>query len=336
MLHDPRISAGLKNWAHDAGFDLAGVAAPEKSRFAAEYRRWLDEGQHGAMDYLARNASRRNDLPAAFPWVKSVISVAMAYYQQMPQCVVAPPAGKIARYAWGRDYHRVLLSALKVLEKRLRTELKDAAPHGFMARAYVDTGPIDERDLAARAGLGWIGKHTLLINPTHGSWFVLGELLTSLPLEPDRPMPDRCGVCTRCIDACPTGAITPYHVNATRCISYQTLENRGPVPEELHAGMAQAGYLAGCDICQDVCPWNRRPLATSQRDFVAVSPAPAIALREIINLSDPQWDQLTRGKAHRRAKPAMWRRTAEILLGRHPTVAPAAAPSGSDSFIAPP
>ncbi len=327
MLDAHQLTQDIKNWARQAGFDLVGIALPEKSRFSHEYNQWLREGKHGDMAYLARTADRRNDLSAAFPWVKSVVCVAMAYYQQMPEAPADAPTdlapaesaaaddgmGKVARYAWGRDYHKVLLKALKTLEVRLRSALPATSADEFVSRAYVDTGPIDERDLAARAGLGWVGKNTLLIHPVHGSWFVLGELLTSLPLPADHPLPDRCGTCTRCIDVCPTGAIAPYKVDATRCISYQTLENRGDIPPELHGPMAQAGFLAGCDICQDVCPWNRRPLVTSQPEFAPAAPAPAIGLKHILNFSETQWDQLTRGKAHRRAKWAMWRRTAAIL-----------------------
>ncbi len=275
------------------------------------------------MEYLARNLDERLDVTKKFPWAKSILSVGMAYWQEEATGEAGQDdekAGRIARYAWGRDYHKVMEKKLIVLEKRLRTQLPaDAA--GFTARSYVDTGPVLERDLAAAAGLGWIGKHTLLIHPKHGSWFLLGELITSLEMMPDAAMGDHCGTCTRCIEACPTDAITPYAVDATKCISYQTLENRGEIPETLHGPMAEAGFLVGCDICQEVCPFNRKPLATSEADFAARAPAPRISLKVIADWTEQDWDVATRGRAHRRAKPAMWARNAAILAGNTPDAA---------------
>ncbi len=247
----------IKRLAIAMGFDLVGIAEPSASVYAQEYRAWLAQGQHGGMKYLEDSVASRTHLSCAFPWVKSVISVAMTYYTREPATASAanvglpessaavPPVdearftGRIARYAWGRDYHRVLMGYLRQLQR----EIRDRAGDDLVCRAYVDTGPVHERELAARAGLGWIGKNTLLINPRYGSWFVLGELLTSLPLEFDSALPDRCGSCTRCIDACPTSALSPYQLNATRCISYHTLENRGDIPEEFHKSMHEAQYL---------------------------------------------------------------------------------------------
>jgi epoxyqueuosine reductase len=218
--------------------------------------------------------------------------------------------GKIARYAWGRDYHKVVEGKLRKLEKRIREMF--VGEH-FEIRAYVDAGPVLERELAARAGLGWVGKNTLLIHPGHGSWFVLGELVTSLELEPDAAVGDHCGTCTRCIDACPTQAITPHSVDARACLSYLTVEHRAEVPTEYQGALRRAGYLIGCDICQEVCPFNRRPLESREADFAARVPAPAVGLAEVLAWSEQEWDILTRGRAGRRAKYEMWKRNARVV-----------------------
>lgn len=183
----------------------------------------------------------------------------------------------------------------------------------MQVRAYVDTGPLLERELAANAGLGWIGKHTLLIHPRQGSYFLLGELILSEELEPDSPMPNHCGTCTRCIDACPTDAITPYSVDARKCISYLTIEHRAAIAEEFHGPMRDAGFVIGCDICQEVCPFNRAPLVSREPDFVPRAPAPEISLRQILEWQEQEWDILTRGRATRRVKFPMWQRNARIL-----------------------
>lgn len=321
-------SARVKAIAANLGFDLVGIALPERSPRGKEYRDWIAAGHHGAMDYLATNVEKRLDLPAHFPWVKSIVAVGLSYYRGpriSPGTPAAPPpadkpiengpadgqprSAKIARYAWGRDYHKVLSKMLRRLEAALRTHInKD-----MQSRAYVDTGPLLEREIAARAGLGWIGKHTLLLHPRHGSWFVLGELLTNLELAPDTPMTDHCGSCTRCVDACPTAAIRPWTVDAELCISYQSIENRGAVPTALHAPMAEAGYVVGCDICQEVCPYNGNPLESIAPDFAPTGPAPATPIEAILNWDDAAWDQATRGKSHRRVKLPMWQRNARII-----------------------
>jgi epoxyqueuosine reductase len=225
--------------------------------------------------------------------------------------------GKIARYAWGRDYHKVVEGKLSRMERRMREVFLEGAGigEGLQVRAYCDTGPVMERELAQRAGLGWAGKNTLLIHPRHGSWFVLGELILNVELAPDEAVADHCGTCRRCIEACPTQAIAPYSVDATRCISYLTLENRGEIGAEFFPAMREAGYVAGCDICQEVCPFNRDPLETREADFLVRGPAPAVGLAEILRWQEHEWDQLTRGRAFRRAKFAMWKRNAGILGG---------------------
>ncbi|MEI8198311.1 MAG: tRNA epoxyqueuosine(34) reductase QueG, partial [Phycisphaerae bacterium] len=241
----------MKNLALAAGFDLAGVARIAPAGHPDAYRQWIASGQQGEMHYLARQVEERLDLRKKWPWAKSAIVVALAYYQESedPKPDIsafsiqhsALKSGRIARYAWGRDYHRVMDARLRRLEKLIRERL---APEAFEVRACCDTAPVLERELAARAGLGWVGKNTLLIHPRHGSWFVLGELMTSLELSESRPLPDgrgsdfpdqmteHCGTCRRCIEACPTGAITPWQVDARKCLSYLTLEHRGAIPAE--------------------------------------------------------------------------------------------------------
>lgn len=257
------LSDSVRAKARELGFGLVGITGPEPSAHMAFYRRWLAEGRHGSMAYLARPdaVARRGDPLLTLPGVRSAIVVGHEYYQEDPPGVPDDPSrGVIARYARGRDYHKVVKKKLTALGRWLEA---GAAPAAVSWRAYVDTGPILERELAQRAGLGWLGKNTMLIHPRKGSYFFLGVLLTDLALDPDEPFTaDFCGTCTACLDACPTGALLGRDadgapvLDATRCISYLTIEHRGAVPAELAGRMGNRIY--GCDICQEVCPWNRR------------------------------------------------------------------------------
>ncbi len=253
----------LREEAKRLGFDLCGIAPaslPELDR--ARYLSWLDRGFQGEMKYMERE--QRQDLRLLLPGVRSVICAGMVYNTPHPKSVECPdPArGWISRYGWGEDYHRVLRERLKKLLEGLRRE----AGSSFEAKICVDTAPLLERAVAQAAGIGWIGKNTCLIHEKAGSWFLLGEILTSLEIEPDEPVPDRCGTCRRCIDACPTAAIKePYVLDATRCISYFTIELRGSIPEEFRPAVGR--HLFGCDICQDVCPWNSKSPVVSLPEF---------------------------------------------------------------------
>jgi epoxyqueuosine reductase len=248
----------VRDLAAECGFALAGVAAPYPVPDFARFRDWVDRGLAGEMRYLTdHRADVRSDPEHLLPGVKSVICVGMLYDGPEPYSTELSDLerGWIARYAWGEDYHGVIRAKLELLARKL-LELEM-----FSWRSCVDTAPILERSFARRAGLGWIGKNTCLINQQVGSWFFLGELLTTLELSPDAPPPDRCGTCTRCIDACPTNAIIPsakgqFELDARLCISYFTIELRGAIPEANRAGMGHNVF--GCDICQDVCPWNGR------------------------------------------------------------------------------
>jgi epoxyqueuosine reductase len=308
-------SAAVKAAALECGFTLAGISRPKISPYGDVFAHWLTAGKQGEMAYLARNPEERGNPGAKFPWAKSILSVALAYYQPASGANGGEKkdAVRIARYAWGRDYHKVMEAKLKRLEKKMRAQFDAPGAKPMQIRAYVDTGPLMEREIAANAGLGWIGKHTLLIHPRHGSWFLLGELVLSMELEPDSPVGNHCGTCTRCIQACPTQAIEPYSVDARKCISYLTIEHRAAIAPEFHSPMKDAGFLVGCDICQEVCPFNRAPLVTTEPDFAPRSPAPAASLQDVLAWQEQEWDILTRGRATRRVKFGMWKRNAEIL-----------------------
>lgn len=252
----------VKDAARELGFPLVGIARPDPSEHGGAYRDWLEMGRHGEMGYLAREdaVARREDLRGSMPSVRSVVVVAHPYFQEDAAGVPDDPSvGVIARYARGRDYHKVVKGKLR----RLLEEVRDIAGAPVEGRAYVDTGPLLERELAQRAGLGWFGKNTMLLNPRSGSYFFLGALLLDVELPFDEPFTaDRCGTCSSCVDACPTGALLGRDENgaplmdARRCISYLTIEHRGPIPLELRPAIGNRVY--GCDICQEVCPFNVR------------------------------------------------------------------------------
>ena len=261
----PSARAGrARALALEAGFDLAGVAAASAPAELAFFAEWIARGHAGEMAYLTAQREKRSDLRAAFPWARSVVSVGLQYDTPGPYSTeAASDRGWIARYAWGDDYHDVMKEMLQRLAEALAAELGP-----LQSRVYVDTGPIVERAYAAAAGLGAWGKNTCLLHPEHGSWFFLGEVITDLEMEPDTPRPDMCGSCTACLEACPTGAlVAPYVLDATRCISYLTIEVKGPIPEDRRAGVGR--HVFGCDICQDVCPWNRRRRHSGGPEFTA-------------------------------------------------------------------
>jgi len=316
--------AGLvKRSAAEVGFDLAGVA-PVGAKDIPEldyFPNWVEAGYAGEMEYLkARDetgALKRGSLERVAPWARSVVVCAINYSTAQPYSTECrdPQRGWISRYAWGgadgaSDYHDAVIERLRRVEARLR----EAAGDGVQTRCYVDTGPLVERVYAKYAGVGWIGKNTCVINEGMGSWLFLGVILTSLELEPDLPAPDRCGTCTRCLDACPTNALTaPYQMDATRCISYLTIEKRGSIPEELRPLMGN--HLFGCDICQDVCPWNREAPVTAAREFQARPELVNPALEWIAQMSADDFRREFRGSAIQRAKYSGLRRNAVVAMG---------------------
>ena len=269
--------------AQECGFELAGVAPCDPGDDFARYENWVAAGMAGEMRYLTdRRAEMRRDVRSLLPSARSVICVGKLYNTPDPPTRKEGDA-RISRYAWGRDYHATMRAALE----RMVVQLLEREPFDY--KVCVDTAPLLERTFARLAGLGWIGRNTCLINEPLGSWFFLGEILTSLDLEPGSPPPDRCGSCTRCIEACPTDAIVSdgdgFKLDARRCISYLTIELRGPIPEELHAGMGD--HVFGCDICQDVCPWNSRAPFTEDPDFAGT----AIPLAELTQLTPEEFRQ---------------------------------------------
>ena len=317
-----QLEGAVKRAASDAGFDLAGIAparlgdSPELRFFSA----WIAAGRAGEMAYLdsrdEHGCLKRSALEHVAPWARSVIVCALNYNTAHPRSTEChdPQRGWISRYAWGSaDYHEVVMERLRRVEARLHGE---AADPGLQTRCYVDTGPVVERVFAAYAGVGWIGKNTCLINRRVGSWLFLGVILTSLELAPDLPAADRCGSCTRCIDACPTQAfIAPHELDATRCISYLTIEKRGAIPEELRAGMGN--HVFGCDICQDVCPWNRKAPASPLPEFEPQARRFHPALAWLASMSEEDFRQAFRGSPIRRAKRSGVRRNAVVAMGNN-------------------
>jgi epoxyqueuosine reductase len=288
------------------GFELAGVAAALPHPDAARYDGWVARGLAGRMGYLTdHRAAVRGDPHRLLPSARSIVCVGRLYNGPEPYSTRFDEVelAWISRYAWGDDYHDILRSGLERLAAKL------GADHEW--RACVDTAPLLERSYARQAGLGWIGKNTCLINEPLGSWFFLGELLTSLELEPDSPPPDRCGTCTRCIDACPTAALTPYEMDATRCISYLTIELCGPIPEEHRRGVGR--HVFGCDICQDVCPWNRRAPVTADASFAPREFAPP--LEKLASLSEAEFREMFRGSPVKRTKYSGFLRNVAVAMG---------------------
>jgi epoxyqueuosine reductase len=279
---------------------IASAAGSERLRLrTAALERWLAAGHQADMAWMAD--PRRRAVEALLPGVRSVVAVGLPYWVEAER---APGSLKVARYGWGRDYHRVIDGRLRALGRWLETQVPGA---GW--RACVDSSPLLDKAWAEEAGLGWIGKHSNLISREHGSWLLIGHLLTTLELPADPPAVPACGACSSCLEACPTNAIRePFVVDARRCIAFHTIENRDP---ELPSEIADAlkGWVAGCDICQDVCPWNHRPLAGSSDPDL--QPRPwwlDLRAEEALNWSDTEWDDKLRASALRRIKPAMWRR----------------------------
>jgi epoxyqueuosine reductase len=307
-------TAEVKTEAKAAGFDLCGVAPvadfPELN-FLTE---WLARGYAGEMHYMRRTADRRADVRAIMPSARSVISLGVVYNTERPYSTQQsdPAQAAIARYAWGDDYHVVIEQRLARLIERLR-ELSDQE---FDARSYVDTGPVQERVYAQYAGLGWIGKNTCLINEDLGSWIFLSEIICSLPLEADAPGFDQCGSCERCLEACPTGALVDAGVlDSTRCISYLTIELKGAIPDEHRAALGRHAY--GCDICQEVCPWNIAPGIGKSRDepWQARPGLDDARLLDLWRRSDDELRTLLKGSAMKRAGVKRLRRNLAIALG---------------------
>jgi epoxyqueuosine reductase len=313
---DPRATAILlKSWALEAGFDRAGVALLGPLEHGEALVRWLDRGDQAGMEYLGRRLEARLDPSQIFPGARSVLCVALQYHPLYLENGERQPEPKgdlwrrVARYARGQDYHEIMGKRLRALETRVREEFP-----GCETRRYVDTGPVLERELAARAGLGAVGKNTMLLHPEGGSWFLLGELFLSLDLAPDQPLADLCGSCTLCLDACPTGAFPePYRLDSNRCISYWTIEHRGTLPPE--ARRMVGGWVFGCDVCQEVCPWNAEPAAAVHPELELPVEREDLTLERFLRLPRDEYVERFRGSPMKRAKLAGLQRNAAVAMG---------------------
>jgi epoxyqueuosine reductase len=322
-FHDDELAAlraRLEGLAAELGFDQVGVAGVELPADEANLERWIRERRHGEMRYMERHGRRRSRPAELVPGTVRVISLRMA--ASAPD---AAPAAEVladgtrayvARYALGRDYHKVLRTRLARLARALEREI---GPFGY--RAFVDSGPVMEKPLARDAGLGWIGKHTNLINERAGSLFMLGELYTDLPLPVDAPAKDRCGSCSACLPACPTGAITaPYQLDARRCISYLTIEYHGAIPEELRPAIGNR--IFGCDDCQLVCPWNKFARTAALPEFRVRQALDSAELAGLFAWTEAEWQERTQGSALRRLGYRRWLRNLAVALGNAPTSGP--------------
>jgi len=308
------LTQAIKNEAYRLGFSLAGITTPEQPPHTSVYESWLRLGRQASMEYLSgeRALAARRDPRLLLPECKSILALAVRYPD--PKSVppeLAKSAGRVAAYAWGADYHLVLPDRLRALVAFIEARAGAPVPN----RWYTDTGPLLERELAQRAGLGWIGKNTCLINPQEGSYFLLAEILLGIELDPDRPFPaDRCGTCTRCIDACPTQCILPDRtLDAGRCISYLTIENKAENPPDLRG---QTGnWVFGCDVCQTVCPWNKFAGARYDPAFAPRSGVPNPDLSVEIGLTPEEFNKKFRDSSVLRAKGRGYRRNVAVALG---------------------
>jgi len=311
------LKARIRRWGHQLGFQHVGIADTRLEDAERDLDQWLAEGRHGEMEWMARHGRKRTRPGELVPGTRSVIVARMDYLPARAtpaeRLLERPATACISRYAIGRDYHKVLRGRLKRLAERISRAI---GPFGY--RVFTDSAPVMEKPLAARAGLGWIGKHTNLLDRQAGSWFFLGELYTDLALPPDAPTRDHCGSCRRCIDVCPTGAITaPYRLDARRCISYLTIELKGSIPVEFREAIGNRVY--GCDDCQMVCPWNRYAQFSAEPDF---TPRRDLDAGDLVALFD--WDEATflartEGTAIRRIGHERWLRNLAVGLGNAPT-----------------
>jgi epoxyqueuosine reductase len=304
-----KLKTELVDFARELGFDSCRIAAAVPPAHAHEFGDWLNAGAHGEMQYMKRGEEKRRDPKKILAGAKSIIVLAINYFQGAQSAAerTAVATGRIARYAWGDDYHDVIAAKLKKIDNFL-------SEFGGEQKCYVDTGPILERDYAAEAGIGWHGKSTMLIDGELGTWFFLAEILTTLELPADEPVRDRCGTCERCIKACPTGAITgPHKLNARRCISYLTIELKGSIPLELRPLLGDR--IFGCDDCLEACPWNRFAKVSRESAFAARRSTIGFALRDYLRLSETEFRSLFGNSPIKRIKRRGFLRNVCVALG---------------------
>ena len=304
------LKTQLLSFARQIGFDSCRIAPCSEPAHASEFQEWLRQGAHGEMNYMQRGEEKRCDPQKVLPGARSIVVLALNYFQGEQVQRSPRPAGatgRIARYAWGEDYHEVIAAKLNKIDQFLRG-------FGGQQKCYVDTGPVLERDHAAQAGIGWHGKNTMLIDERLGTWFFLAELLTTLELPADEPVAEHCGTCERCIAACPTGAITaPHRIDARRCISYLTIELKGAIPLELRPLIGDR--IFGCDDCLDVCPWNRFAQVSRETAFAVRQSTTGMSLREYLELSDAEFRDLFKNSPIKRIKRRGFLRNVCVALG---------------------
>lgn len=329
------LSDSIKSLAHQVGFERCGIALVAPLTRGDYVHQWIAAGHAGTMEYLLKNLDQRLNPALLLEGARSIIVVALSYHQAIPQGLVTDPSrpreeavaadvacelgplphghgsdgkGRIAKYAWGEDYHVVVKDKLFAMMRRLETE----TPEPLAYRVCVDTSPLIEREAAALAGIGWIGKNTLVLHQDLGSYFFLGAVVTTLDLVPDAPTDDHCGTCTACLNACPTQAFpAPYEMDASRCISYLTIEHRGDIAPELAEKMGD--WIFGCDVCQEVCPFNRHAPTTREPRLASRPPAPGIPANDVLSWSADDYRRTLRGTAMKRAKLTLWKRNAQIV-----------------------
>ncbi len=311
------LRAQIADWCRELGFGQCGISDIDLATAEARLRSWLDRQFHGTMHYMARHGTRRSRPAQLVPGTVRVISVRMDYLPEPQQEAIElldhGSRAYVSRYALGRDYHKVLRGRLRELARRIETRVGE-----FGYRVFVDSAPVLEKALAEKAGLGWIGKHTNLIDRDAGSWFFLGELYTDLPLPVDEPEVSHCGTCTACIEICPTRAIVaPYVLDARRCISYLTIESGDPIPEDLRPALGNRIY--GCDDCQLFCPWNKFARLTTEEDFAPRHALDAADLVELFGWDEETFLERTTGSAIRRIGIERWRRNIAVALGNAET-----------------
>jgi epoxyqueuosine reductase len=308
------LARRIKDWGAELGFQAVGIADADLSAAEPRLLEWLAQGWHGEMEYMARHGALRSRPAELRPGTLRVIACRMDYLNDASS-EIPGKSGKaqIARYARGRDYHKVVRGRLQALSERIEGEVG-----AFGYRVFSDSAPVMEVELAAKAGIGWRGKHTLLLSRDAGSWFFLGEIYCDLPLPVDAPEKDRCGTCRKCIDICPTQAIRgPYQLDARRCISYLTIELKGAIPEELRPLIGNRVY--GCDDCQLVCPWNRFARLTNEADFQTRNGLDRASLVELFSWTESEFDERMRGSPIRRIGYERWLRNLAVGLGNAPT-----------------
>lgn len=311
------LAQSLKDWGRELGFQQVGIAGIELGEHEAHLARWLAAGHHGEMDYMAAHGSKRARPAELVPGTLRVISLRMDYLPgdtRMAEVLTSPDKAYLSRYALGRDYHKLIRKRLQQLAERMQAAI---GPFGY--RAFVDSAPVLEKALAQQAGLGWIGKNTLLLNKQAGSWFFLGELFTDLPLPLDAPhQREHCGRCQACLDVCPTAAfVGPRQLDARRCISYLTIELKGSIPVELRPLIGNRVF--GCDDCQLVCPWNRFARPSAQADFQPRHGLDNAELATLLRWSEEEFLSRTEGSPLRRAGYERWLRNLAVGLGNAPT-----------------